>query len=76
MTADKRGLLDEAPFAYRVGKAGVVSITYFGKQVTVLRGGAAEKFLHRIVGLEDKEAQLVMAKATGNFKRGNERAKR
>ena len=34
----------------------------------------ARKFLAAINGLEGKPAQLVMAKITGNFKRGNERA--
>ncbi|MDV6375995.1 hypothetical protein [Deinococcus arenicola] len=33
----------------------------------------AERFLKRVAGLEDHAAQLLMARATGNFKRGNER---
>jgi len=31
------------------------------------------KFLERISAADEKEAQLIMAKSTGNFKRGNER---
>jgi hypothetical protein len=39
----------------------------------MLKGKQAEKFIRQISGLEGKDAQLVMAKITGNFKRGNER---
>lgn len=41
-----------------------------GRVVTVLRGPAARKLLMRIV---DGDPQQVMARATGNYKRGNER---
>ncbi len=70
---DKRNILDNEVFTYRVGKDQQVFIAWHGKQVTILRGNAAERFLKKITGLEGKAAQLVMAKVTGNFKRGNER---
>ena len=70
---DRRGRLAEEAFAYRVGKDGVVSIAWRGRPVTTLRGRAAERFLARVEGLESREARLVMARVTGNFKRGNER---
>jgi hypothetical protein len=70
---DKRGVLDDEIFSYRVLKDGKVFIYWHEKHVTTLAGSAAQKFLKRIEGLEGKDAQLVMAKATGNFKRGNER---
>jgi hypothetical protein len=35
-------------------------------------GHKAHKFLGRVEGLGEKQTQLVMAKVTGNFKRGNE----
>lgn len=70
---DKRHILDEEVFTYRVSKDNKVFISWHGKQVTILRGKEAEKFVAKITGLEHKEAQLVMAKITGNFKRGNER---
>lgn len=38
----------------------------------VLKGGKAESFLRRVAGLDAAGQQLVMAKVTGNFKRGNE----
>ena len=70
---DKRGVLDNEVFTYREGKDNKVFLFWYGKQVKILKGKAAKKFLAKITGLPHKEAQLVMAKATGNFKRGNER---
>ena len=73
MPIDQRNILDDAIFAYRTNKAGNVFINWNGKQVTILKDAAAQKFLAHIAGLEGKAAQLVIAKITGNFKRGNER---
>jgi len=70
---DKRGILDENIFAYRVTKDQKVIISWHGKPVTTLGGKKAERFIAGIKDAGDKEAQLIMAKATGNFKRGNER---
>ena len=71
---DKRNILDDEVFTYQEGKDNKVFIFWHGKQVKILKGKAAQKFMAKITGLEHKEAQLVMAKATGNFKRGNERS--
>jgi hypothetical protein len=70
---DKRGKLEEDPFSFRVTKDGKVFIHWNGKQVMVLKGEAAEKFLAAITGADDCQAQLIMAKVTGHFKHGNER---
>ena len=70
---DKRGILDDEIFTYRVTKDKKVFISYEGKQVTTLSGGKAEKFIADIDGSDGKDAQLIMAKVTGNFKRGNEK---
>ena len=72
---DKRGILDEEVFTYRITKDRKVFISYHGKQVTALSGSKAEAFISEIEGTEGKEAQLIMAKVTGNFKRGNEKMK-
>jgi hypothetical protein len=69
---DRRGVLDEEVFSYRATKDKVL-IAWRGKQVMVLKGKQAERFLGKIGGLHGKDAQLVMAKITGNFKHGNER---
>jgi hypothetical protein len=65
--------LAELPFAFRETKSGLVHITYQGSQVTTLSGKAAQRFLSAVEGADDHTAQLAMAKATGNFKRGNEK---
>ena len=70
---DRRGRLAEEVFSYRAGKDGVVSIAWHGRPMTTLRGRAAARFLAPVAGLDPRAAQLEMAKATGNFKRGNER---
>ena len=70
---DKRDVLDEEVFTYRITKDKKVFISYEGKQVTTLSGRKAEDFIAKIQSAEGKEAQLIMAKVTGNFKRGNEK---
>jgi hypothetical protein len=72
-TVDKRGILDDEVFTYRVSKDEKVFISYEGKPVTTLSGGKAKKFISDIDGSTGKDAQLIMAKVTGNFKRGNEK---
>ena len=70
---DQRDTLGDEPFAYRATKNGTIFISWNGKTVTTLKGKSAERFLARVVGQGDHEAQLLMAKATGHFKHGNER---
>lgn len=51
-----------------------VLVSHDGRQVVALSGPDARKVIDRLERAEDKAAeQLVLAKATGNFKRGNER---
>jgi len=69
---DKRGRLDEEIFSYRESKDKVF-IFWHKKQVMILKGQQARKFIDKIAHLDGKEAQLVLAKITGNFKHGNER---
>lgn len=63
-------------FSYRTTKQGDVFIDHQGRHVVTLRGKAAERLLARVSGASSDEAQLALAKATGNFKRGNERRER
>jgi len=70
---DKRGVLEEDIFSYRISKDKKVFISWKGRQVTTLAGRKAESFISSIAAAEGKAAQLIMAKATGNFKRGNEK---
>lgn len=60
-------------FSYKATKDGKVFIYWRGKQAKILVGNPAKKFLAEIDGEDDQGAQMLMAKRTGNFKRGNER---
>ncbi|MFC7546131.1 hypothetical protein [Plantactinospora sp. GCM10030261] len=59
-------------FAYQVRGDGSVLITHHGRTATVLRGGRAAEFLAEV----DADPQPVMARWTGNYRRGNERTAR
>lgn len=59
-------------FDYRL-EGDTVVITHHGKRATVLRGQAAARFLEDVEGGDEQE---LMARATGNYKRGNERLAR
>jgi len=50
-----------------------VFISWRGSQVMILKGDDAQAFLKRVSTLDAAAQQMVMAKLTGNFKRGNER---
>ena len=64
--------LADRPFAWRP-RGDEIEISYRAKAVTVLRGDAAARFTAQLAGLDDEAAQQLMARVTGNFKRGNER---
>ena len=71
---DRRGiLLKEQPFSFRQRADGSVAIFWKRTRATVLTGKRAETFLAAAPECSGQELQLLMAKATGNFKRGNER---
>jgi hypothetical protein len=67
--------LEEEIFSFPKGKDDKVFIYWYNQQVMILKNKMAQKFIKQIEGLDDREKQLVMAKITGNFKRGNERKK-
>jgi hypothetical protein len=70
---DKRNKFDDEVFRYDTVKDGRVMIYWHDKMVMTLKGPKAQKFLAQVEEVDDREAQLVMAKITGNFKHGNER---
>ncbi len=65
--------LNGEPFSYLSRADGSIVIRYHAAPVTLLRGKAAARFTARMAGAEPAAAQQLMARATGNFKRGNER---
>jgi hypothetical protein len=64
----------ELGFDFRVRKSGDVEITHHGRLAATLRGDAAQTFLSDVESMDDEEEQQqLMARVTGNNKRGNER---
>jgi hypothetical protein len=63
-------------FAYQVRSNGDVVITHRGTLATTLRGDAAAEFVAEAEGGSDEDAQELMARVTGNYRRGNERLAR
>ena len=57
-------------FEFQARKNGDVVITHHGRPASVLRKAAAARFL---ADVEADDPQEVMARVTGNYKRGNER---
>jgi len=63
-------------FEFRVLKDGRVRISWRGRVVVVLTGERAASFRAQAEEASEAELQLLLARVTGNFKRGNERLAR
>ncbi|HEX4940935.1 MAG TPA: hypothetical protein VFW51_00240 [Actinomycetota bacterium] len=63
---------DASGFAFSQ-RGDALVITHQGRKAVTLRGSAAARFLEDV---ERGEPQHVMARATGDYKRGNERSAR
>lgn len=68
----EEGGLADNPFDYRITQSGEIHVSRGGRTVTVVRGQAAAKLATQL-GQDPAADQLLLAKATGNYKRGNER---
>jgi hypothetical protein len=55
---------------------GELVISHHGQVASVLRGQVAERLGDRIDQTDELGAQHLMARATGNYRRGNERTSR
>jgi hypothetical protein len=62
--------LSNLGFSARMRKSGEVEIRREGRTVAVVRGPKAEQLVSGRLSAE--EAQQLMARLTGNYKRGNE----
>jgi hypothetical protein len=71
----KEEKFSEEVFSYKSSKDKKIFIYWYSKLVMILKGKESEKFLARIANADFQESQLIMAKVTGNFKRGNEKKK-
>ena len=70
---DERDRVADEPFSFLGRADGSIVIRYHAAPVTLLRGKAADRFRTRIDGADSEAAQQLMARVTGNFKRGTER---
>lgn len=62
-------LIEERPFSFRAAGDGHVFISWRGAVKRCLTGEAARRFLHKAATADEAQAQFLMARATGNFKR-------
>lgn len=64
---------EDLGFSHRIRKNGDVEILHLGRVASTLREPAASGFLQEVEELDAAQAQQLMARVTGNYKRGNER---
>jgi hypothetical protein len=63
-------------FQVRILKDGRVRISWQGRNVVTLAGDRAAAFREQAATATPQELELLLARVTGNFKRGNERLSR
>ncbi len=63
---------EDLGFSYRVLKTREVEVRHHGKLATTLRGTGAVDFIAEVEAGDAADAQQLMARLTGNYKRGNE----
>jgi hypothetical protein len=61
-------------FSWRRRKGGEIEVLHHGRLASTLRGSDASDFLAEMEDAEVEAQQQLMARLTGNYKRGNERA--
>lgn len=61
------------PFDWQVTKAGTVLVFRGGRQVVTVGGKAGLKLATQLESVDEAAAQQLLARATGNYRRGNER---
>ncbi|AKS47438.1 hypothetical protein SAMN05444287_2918 [Octadecabacter temperatus] len=64
---------DPSGFSYKHRKNGDVVISHHGRVATTLRGDTAAEFIEDMNEASPLDAQDIMARLTGNYRRGNER---
>ncbi|GGJ45524.1 hypothetical protein [Deinococcus roseus] len=73
MPIDQHGALEEQPFSYKAHADGKLFVYYGGKHVRTYKDKEAEKLLKQLDAATPAQEQLLLARITGNFKRGNEK---
>jgi hypothetical protein len=64
---------DAEPFTWRVTADAKVLVSRGGKQVVVVAGARAAKLEAQLAVADEEQAQQLLARATGNYRRGNEK---
>jgi hypothetical protein len=72
--SDDRGRLTADPFDYRVTKEGGVIVFRGGRAVMTVGGNDAARLVAALQRADDSQAQQLLARASGNYRRGNERS--
>jgi len=67
---DRRSKLIEQPFSYKIINSERVIIYRNNKQVMFIKNREAVKLQTKLINKSDEQIQLVLAKITGNYKRG------
>ena len=68
------GIDGDLGFTYRARRDGGVEVLHHGRLAATLRAAKAQAFLAEIASAAHEDAQQLMARVTGNYKRGNERS--
>jgi hypothetical protein len=64
--------LDDDPFAYRLTKDGRILVSRGGRLIVTVAGAKAERLIG-MLGADPAQEQELLARATDNYRRGNER---
>lgn len=64
--------LEDDPFDYRITKSGMLIVARNGRTVMEIGGKKAAELIPKL-GISDDSDQQLLARATGNYRRGNER---
>lgn len=64
--------LDDDPFSYRVTKDDRILVSRGGRLVVTIAGAQAQRLIG-LLGADPAQDQQLLARATGNYRRGNER---
>ena len=73
---NKRDQLIEHPFSYKITNSETIIIHRNSKQIAIIKGQESLKIQSKILNKSERQIQLILAKITGNYKRGNERNKK
>lgn len=65
--------LSERPFSYKITNTEKIIIYYNNRQIMIVTGNNSVKLHAKLLYKNDQQVQLILAKITENFKRGNER---